>query len=241
MFHIVKYPFLYDVMEKALIEFLSQFVTVPRLDLFKRVLAERTDYITVVLEDIFHSHNASAVLRSCDCFGVQEVHIVETRHTYNVNPDVALGASKWLTLHRYRDAEKNNSTRALLELKKQGYRIAATVPDKKAVSLHHFDLNGGPFALVFGGEKTGVSEEVRKMADCFVTIPMVGFTESLNISVAAAIMLQHFTEQIRKNINNRKLSEEKYNRILLDWIRESVKRVDIIEKDFLTRVSRDVE
>lgn len=237
----MKYPFLYDVMEKALIEFLSQFVTVPRLDLFKRVLAERTDYITVVLEDIFHPHNASAVLRSCDCFGVQEVHIVETRHTYNVNPDVALGASKWLTLHRYRDAEKNNSTRALLELKKQGYRIAATVPDKKAVSLHQFDVTDGPFALVFGGEKTGVSEEVRKMADHFVTIPMVGFTESLNISVAAAILLQHFTEQIRKKTDRPQLSKEKYNRILLDWIRKSVKRVDIIEKEFLTKTGYNID
>jgi tRNA (guanosine-2'-O-)-methyltransferase len=229
------------MMEKVLIEFLSQFVTSSRLELFKSVLEERTDYITVVLEDIFHPHNASAVLRSCDCFGVQDVHILENRHTYNVNPDVALGASKWLTLHRYHEAGKNNTTRALLDLKNQGYRIVATVPDRKAESLHSFDVHNGPFSLVFGGEKTGVSGEVRKMADHFVTIPMVGFTESLNISVAAAIMLQHFTEQIRKNIVNRKLSEDKYNRILLDWIRKSVKRVDIIEKDFLTRLSRDVE
>ncbi|WP_106153098.1 TrmH family RNA methyltransferase [Marinilabilia salmonicolor] len=228
-------------MEKVLIEFLSQFVTSSRLELFKSVLEERTDYITVVLEDIFHPHNASAVLRSCDCFGVQDVHILENRHTYNVNPDVALGASKWLTLHRYHEVGKNNTTRALLDLKNQGYRIVATVPDRKAESLHSFDVHNGPFSLVFGGEKTGVSGEVRKMADHFVTIPMVGFTESLNISVAAAIMLQHFTEQIRKNIVNRKLSEDKYNRILLDWIRKSVKRVDIIEKDFLTRLSRDVE
>jgi tRNA (guanosine-2'-O-)-methyltransferase len=229
------------MMEKVLIEFLSQFVTSSRLELFKSVLEERTDYITVVLEDIFHPHNASAVLRSCDCFGVQDVHILENRHTYNVNPDVALGASKWLTLHRYHEAGKNNTTRALLDLKNQGYRIVATVPDRKAESLHSFDVHSGPFSLVFGGEKTGVSGEVRKMADHFVTIPMVGFTESLNISVAAAIMLQHFTEQIRKNIVNRKLSEDKYNRILLDWIRKSVKRVDIIEKNFLTRLSRDVE
>ncbi|PWE00639.1 TrmH family RNA methyltransferase [Marinilabilia rubra] len=222
-------------MSKALIEYLSQFLTRQKRDLFNRVLSQRTNYITVVLEDIFHSHNASAVLRSCDCFGIQDVHLVENRHEYDVNPDIALGSSKWLTLHKYNEPGGGSTESALKTLKEKNYRILATLPGEDAVSFEEIDISKGPIALIFGGERSGVSEEVKSMADGFITIPMVGFTESLNISVAAAILLQHFSGQARIQVKGWELCEQYKDALLLRWIKQSVKRVDLIEKDFLRK------
>ncbi len=242
MFQVYEIPsFIFHEMEKALIEHLSCFVTKARLELFKKVLSNRTDYIAVVLEDIFHPHNASAVLRSCDCFGIQDVHIIENRHEYNVNPDVALGASKWLTLNRYRQQGINNTLDCLSELKRKGYRIIATSPDNVAKKFPDIEVNKGPFALVFGGERTGVSDSVKEIADEYVTIPMVGFTESLNISVAAAILLQHFAQVVRTTNLGWQIGEEKYNALLLNWLRKSIRRVEIIEKDFLMKSCGNVD
>ncbi|WP_016776048.1 TrmH family RNA methyltransferase [Anaerophaga thermohalophila] len=217
-------------MEKELIKYLSQFITPERLHLFENILSLRTNYLTVVLENIFHPHNASAVLRSCDCFGIQDVHIIEDRNRYEVNPDIALGASKWLSLHKYTSASKS----VLSELKKRNFRIFAAVPDTGAVMFTRMDIRQGPFALVFGSEKNGISGDVKEMADGYLTIPMVGFTKSLNISVAAAIMLQHFTFFIRTNIDKSawQLEQKYHEQLLLDWMRKTIKRVDLIEETF---------
>src|SRR4030042_2486900 len=169
-------------MKEKLIKYLEQFVTERRLQLINRVLSQRTRYITVVLEDIYQSHNASAVLRSCDCFGIQDVHIIENRNTYQLNPDVALGSNKWLTLYKY-TREQNNTATALTKLKKTGYRIVATTPHANGCPLQEFDLHKGKTALVFGTELEGLTGNATTMADEFLTIPMAGFTESLNISV----------------------------------------------------------
>ena len=130
-------------------------------NLFEKVLAKRTNYITVILEDIFQPQNASAVLRTCDCFGIQNVHVIENRNEFNVSKEVALGASKWLTIHKYKSSE-NNSLEAVRTLKKQGYRIVATTPHKNDQLLPDFDLTKGKTALVFGSELPGISETIIK-------------------------------------------------------------------------------
>lgn len=221
-------------MEKELIRYLSQFVSEKRISQFQKVLKHRTRYISVVLENIFHPHNASAVLRSCECFGVQDVHIIENRHTYQVNPDIALGSSKWLSLRRYNHPGSDNTKAALNQLKKEGVRILATVADEDAVPFFDIDISQGPVALVLGGEKSGISAEAKEMADQFVTIPMYGFTESLNVSVAAAILLQHFTNKMRKNIREDlwQLKEDEFDQLFLNWIRKTVKRAELLERSF---------
>jgi tRNA (guanosine-2'-O-)-methyltransferase len=218
-------------MKEKLIRHLEQFVTVRRLNLINRVLEQRTRYLTVVLEDIFQPHNASAVLRSCDCFGIQDVHIIENRNTYQVNRDIALGAYKWLTLYKY-NKEENNTLPALEKLKKQGYRIVATTPHSNGLSLEDFDLNKGKTALIFGTELGGLTDNVSRMADEFLTIPMVGFTESLNISVTVAIILHHLTNRLRKSEVAWKLSESENLQIKLQWLKNSISRSDSIEKSF---------
>ena len=220
-------------MQKTLLGYLSEFITQDRLALFEKVLNERTNYITVVLEDIFQPQNASAVLRSCDCFGIQNVHIIENRNEFTVNREVSLGSSKWLNIHKYNE-EENNSLKAVQSLKKQGYRIVATTPHTNDQFLQKFDLQKGKAALVFGSELPGVSEIVMNEADEFLKIPMYGFTESFNISVSAAVVLYEMSNRLREMSDEIwKLSEIERDEIKLKWIKSTVKKSNLLEKRFL--------
>ncbi|MCK5823195.1 MAG: RNA methyltransferase [Bacteroidales bacterium] len=219
-------------MKKELIQYLSKFATEHRTELFEKIINDRTKYITVVLEDIFQSHNASAVLRSCDCFGIQDVHIIENRNEYKVNPDVALGSYKWLSLNKFNNS-KENTLEAISSLKNEGYRIVATTPHTNDVDLEDFDLSKGKFALFFGTELTGLSETMLNNADEFLKIPMFGFTESFNISVSAAIILHHLTHKLRNLNINWQLSPQEKDDLILQWLKQSINKSDAIEKEFL--------
>ncbi len=211
------------------IEHLIPFATDERLVRFNEIIANRMRHLTVVVEDVYQAHNTSAVLRSCDCFGVQDVHIIENKNEFSVNPDIALGSSKWLNVHRYNEKD-NNTLSCLRSLKEKGYQIAATTPHTDDVMLSELDLSR-PTALVFGTEKEGISDLVRQEADSFVRIPMYGFTESYNISVSAALCLYECTERIRKEGLNWVLSANEKNEILLTWLMNSIKSsANILEK-----------
>lgn len=219
-------------MPKELLEYLSGFLTPERLTLFNKVLNERTNFITVVLEDIYQSQNASAVLRTCDCFGIQNVHVIENRNTFDVNKEVALGSSKWLTIHKYNESE-NNSLTAIQTLRKSGYRIVATTPHRNDQTLNDFDLSKGKAALVFGSELPGISEVIMNEADEFLKIPMYGFTESFNISVSAALVLHHLSIKLRELTTlNWRLTEAEKREIKLQWIKNTVKRSNLLEERF---------
>lgn len=210
-------------MSKELIEYLSDFVSENRNDLFQKIIQYRTRYITVALEDIYQSQNASAVLRTCDCFGIQDVHIIENENTYDINPDVALGSNQWLNLHKYNNKEQNTSD-AVRALKKQGYRIVATTPHTNDVEINELDLSRGKIALMFGTELRGLSQTALDMADEFVKIPMYGFTESFNISVSAAIILSTLTNKLHQNRElNWQLSEIEKENILVEWYKNTIK------------------
>lgn len=212
------------------IEILKSFVTDQRLKRFDEVIKFRTRYLTVVLENIFQPHNISAVLRTCDLFGVQNVNIIENFNQYIVNEDIALGSNKWLTLIKH-DSLIENSLKAINLLKKDGYRIIATTPHTNDVTLNDFDITKGKFALIFGSELPGISDVVKQNADEFIKIPMFGFTESFNISVSAAITLYDITERLRKSKIDWKLTETEKNDIYLDWLKKTVKDAEkIIEK-----------
>jgi len=226
-------PFLMSMLEKELIEYLENFVSARRVELFDKVLSERTNYITVVLEDIFQPHNASAVLRTCDCLGIQEVNIIENRNKYSVNPDVALGSDKWLTLIKYNRSD-NNTYESYKDLRSRGYRIVATsLHEHEAVSLDRFDLKKGKTALVFGTEMHGLSAEAINRADEYLKIPMHGFTESYNISVSAAIILYHLVSSLRNSDISWRLGEEDKLIVKLDWLRKTIKKSELLEKKFI--------
>lgn len=209
-------------MNKDLIAFLEDFVTERRKNLFHKIIESRTRYLTIVLEDIYQSQNASAVLRTCDCFGIQDVHVIENRNEYTLNPDVTLGSDKWINL-KIHNAGSRNTVDTLKELKSDGYRIVATTPHTDDVNLEDFNLKKGKTALLFGTELRGLSEEALSHADEFLKIPMHGFTESFNISVSAAIIIHQLSNELRKSDIKWQLSEDEKNEILIQWLKNTVK------------------
>jgi len=227
-----------DQMTLDLIENLSRCVTENRLALFNKVLAERTRYITVLIEDIYQSHNASAVLRTCDCNGIQDIHIVEESNEYEINRDVALGSDQWLTLQYYNKG-RDNIDRSIDTLKKKGYRVVATSPHKEGTSPENFDLKKGPVALMFGTELNGLTDRALELAEEYIQIPMVGFTESYNISVSAAIILYTLRNRLEQSPVEWMISEEEQNELLLRWLRTTIKMSDQIENKFIKEYGSD--
>ncbi|HNA34673.1 MAG TPA: RNA methyltransferase, partial [Flavobacteriales bacterium] len=174
---------------------LATFVSDNKRALFDRIAPERTRHVTVVLEDIYQPHNASAVVRTCDLLGVQDIHIIENRNKYVMNPDVTLGSSKWTDMHRYR-GDGDNSLKCAEHLQQAGYLIVATSPRPGSFTPHDIPLDK-PLAFCFGTELTGLGPALMDRADLHMRIPMYGFTESYNISVSAAITLFTVMERLR--------------------------------------------
>lgn len=225
-------------MEKKLIQaaihFLEGFSNDNRKELLNKNVENRTRYITLVLEDIFQPQNASAVIRSCDCFGIQDLHVIENYNKYRLNPDVVMGASKWIDLYRYNQEERNTLS-TISKLKSEGYRIVATTPHTNDILLPDFDLTKGKAAFFFGTERVGLSDEVMNNADEFVKIPMYGFTESFNISVSAALVLNHLATELRRSDINWQLSEIEKLELKLDWLIRSVRSGDELMAKFLKK------
>jgi tRNA (guanosine-2'-O-)-methyltransferase len=215
-------------------EFFCNFATENRKQRFEEVINNRTRFLTIVLEDIYQPQNASAVLRTCDCFGIQDVHIIENANKYQVNPDVALGSSNWLTLYNYNTKEANTAD-CLNNLKKQGYTLIAATPHENDLLLDDITIDRKT-AIIFGTEKGGLSEAAHKFADSYMKIPMYGFTESFNISVSAAITLFSLTERLRKSEIDWHLSKEELIDIKIEWIKKSVSSSELIEKQYLQQL-----
>lgn len=214
--------------KEQLYEALSEFFSENKRQLLDQNIQNRTKHITLVMEDIFQSQNASAVLRTADCFGIQDVHIIENQYEYTLNPDVALGSSKWVNYYRYNKKDENNTLLAYDDLRKKGYKIIATLPHENDVMLQDLDISQ-PIALVFGTEKTGLTETAIKNADAFVKIPMYGFTESFNISVSAALCSFYLTEKMRNTPElDWKLTENQQVEQKLYWARQIIREADKI-------------
>jgi len=220
-------------MQKELINYLSGFVTEARLKRFEDVLVNRTRHIAIGLENIYQAHNASAVLRSCDCFGIQDVHIIENENKYTYNPDVSLGSEKWLTLNRYNNKDKSLEN-CIDTLKAKGYKIAVTSLHQDNYTIEEVPLNN-KVALFFGTEMRGATTELESKADMFVKIPMLGFTESFNISVAAALSMYTLSSRLRKENIAWQLNETDKEELRLQWLRNTIPKVELIEKDFLEK------
>jgi tRNA (guanosine-2'-O-)-methyltransferase len=206
--------------------------------LFEKIILDRTRHITIALENLFQPHNAAAVLRSCDCFGIQDVHIIENNNKYEPNKEIDMGSSKWLDLHKYSDLE-NNTVTAIQDLKSKGYQVIATTPHTDDCTIEELDISK-PTALLFGTESTGLTKEAMDHADGFVRLPMYGFTESYNISVSVALALYDLTQRMRKNPEiNWQLSTEEQLAIKLDWVKKVVKHGEKVEKIISAKFPND--
>ena len=206
------------------VAYLEQFVTEERQARLTEILANRTRHVTVVLEDLFQTQNISAVLRTCDCYGVQDVHVIKHRNEFEVHKDISMGADKWLSIHQYPHSDHNVKD-CIDRLHEQGYWVAATLPDEQKRTI--FDLPvERKTAFLFGTELTGLSDEAIKYADGNVLIPMYGFTESFNISNSAAIILSHFSERMRHSEAQWQLPIEEKETLYFEWLQKSVKNPD---------------
>jgi len=224
-------PNLTPEQKHQLLSYLLRFISENKKRKFNEIIRFRTKHITIVLEDIYQPHNASAVLRSCDCFGIQDVHIIENRNRYEVNPDVALGSAKWLNLVKYNKL-KFNTVNCLENIRAQGYKLVATTPHQNDFSPENFPLRQ-KFALLFGTELEGLTDEALNMADLFIKIPMVGFTESLNISVSAAIMIHTLINRLHDSEISWQLTDEEIISTLLQWAASAIKKPEIHIRNFL--------
>ena len=211
---------------QELLTYLEGFLTENRKEGFLRVLKNRTKHFTVAMEDVFQLHNTSAVMRSCEVFGIQELNVIEQKFGKSIDKEIAMGAEKWVDINRFSSIQD-----CITNLKGKGYQIIATTPHNDSCLLHEFDITK-PSALFFGTERDGLSEEVMQQADGFLKIPMVGYTESLNISVSAAIIIQDVTNRLRQSDIHWQLTDEEVLEKRLDWTRKSIKDIEFIEKKF---------
>ena len=221
--------------KKKYYSFLCDIITAERKQTLERVIGLRTSHFIPVIENIHKAQNASAVLRTCDCLGLQEVRIVENNNKFSVTDDISLGANKWLNIRKYNSAD-NNTERCFNDLRAEGYKIIATMPHDNDIDLQDIDITQKA-AVVFGSEVDGISQEAIANADCFMKIPMFGFTESFNISVSAAITLHHLTDKLRNSDIDWHLTEEQRLNTLIQWALQSITARDKIEKELLSRVT----
>lgn len=212
------------------LHYLEGFLTENRKARFLNVLEKRTNHFTVAMEDIFQLHNTSAVMRSCEVFGIQQLNVIEEKFGKSIDKEIAMGAQKWVDINKFESVAD-----CLTTLKGKGYQIIATTPHENDCLLDDFDITK-PSALFFGTERDGLSEEILNAADGFLKIPMVGFTESLNISVSAAIIIQNLMGRLHKSDIHWQLSEEEILAKRLAWARNTIKDIKRIEARYFSEL-----
>ena len=222
--------------KKELVAYLMQFVSENKHVAIERVIEQRTRYVTVALEDIYKIDNVSAAVRSIECFGLQDVHIIEQTNSYSTNIGITKGAADWIDCKRYRKPDSNNTEECFKQLRADNYMIVATSPKAGGYTIQELPLDR-KVALIFGSEIAGLSSYALEHADAFVTIPMYGFTQSFNISVSVALCAYELTKRLRQSDSAWQLSEQEMYDIKLAWLRRVVRGADELEKLFLSRVT----
>ncbi len=214
------------------LEYLESYLTPRRKTLIEQISAQRTRHFTIVAEDTYQDHNASALIRNCECFGIQDLHIIEEHNSYRLAKGMTQGSEKWVDLHYYSE-HKNNTQTCINTLREKGYTIIATSPHETECLLDDYDFTKKS-AFFFGKERTGLSQEVMDQADGFIKIPMFGFSESFNISVSAALLLQSLMGKLRKTHDEKMfLSQDEIINLKIEWCIKTIQNGDRIAKKYL--------
>ena len=221
--------------QQNIIDYLSGFVNEERRERLAKILSQRTRHITVVLEDIYQSQNASAVVRTCECLGIQELHVIENHHEYRLNPAVVQGASKWIDLIKHNQAEQDNTRACIEQLKQRGYRIIAMAPAPAGKSVEQLDTRD-KLALCFGSEEPGLSANLQALADETVTIPIHGFTQSYNLSVSAGISLFTLVSNLRNSGVDWRLDERDATDLFIKWLAQSTPSGEQLLENYLKQL-----
>lgn len=222
---------------KFILESFYHIITPNKIELFERIAADRTRYLTIALENIYQEHNASAVLRTCDCFGIQDLQVIEKDNQYQIQRDIALGSGRWVDIHNF-NQEMDPTKACISALKNQGYQIVATTPHTDAYTVHDLPLEK-PLAFFFGTERQGLGEEMLEAADMHVRIPMYGFTESFNISVSVAVLLQTIRQRLEQSNYDWKLPEAEQTALKIEWCEKILNGGKALSADFRARYQKD--
>jgi len=217
---------------QQLTEYLANQISPDRLRRIEQVLDFRTRHFTVVLEDIYNWHNASAALRSCEIYGIQRIHTIENLYEFSRNTGVDLGSSKWLELQRWTEPGRNNTRNCLMSLKERGFRIVVASLRAPAEPPDALPMSA-PLAFCFGTELEGLSPEAESMADLRVRLPMFGFTGSFNVSVSCALVLGSMMPRLHGSSIPWQLDPEDRANLKLEWLRKSVQHEDILVAEWL--------
>ena len=221
--------------QQNIIDYLSGFINEERRERLREILRQRTRHITVVLEDIYQPQNASAVLRTCECLGIQEIHVIESLHEYQLNPAVVQGASKWIELVKHNRAEEDNTRACIDHLRQRGYRIIAMAPASAGKTVEQLDV-GNKLALCYGSEEPGLSATLQDLADETVRIPMHGFTQSYNLSVSVGISLYTLITSLRCSGVNWQLDKCDTTDLYIKWLAQSTPSGQSLLEDYLKQL-----
>lgn len=215
--------------QQVILDYFQQFMSGHKIDLFEQKVLDRTRHFTLVLEDLFHPHNASAILRTCDCMGIQDVHMIENNHQFKNEKDISLGSRKWLNIQRYNDSDLSSPS-CINQLKEKGYTIAVLSPHHNDVTIDQYPVENKT-AFILGAEKHGLTEYSLNNADYHVKVPMHGFTESYNVSITAALSMYEMTQRMRSSSLDWHLSSEEQWRVKLSWTLRTIRSSrDIVKK-----------
>lgn len=216
--------------ERALYSHLYPYLTRNRAHRIDSVLKQRTRWVRVVMENVYIDRNEGAIMRSCDAFGIQDVHLINHQPAAKLTRNMARGAEKWLTKHAHSGEDATGTLDCIEYLRNKGVRVIATAPEASK-TLHDLSLEQ-PIALAFGTEKEGITSTMKKHADELIRIPMLGFTESLNVSVAAALLLQNCASRLREEHRPWQLSSAEQEQLRLEWTIKSIKNAPSLLKRF---------
>lgn len=219
--------------KQELTAYMNTFMRDERRDKLNRVLDNRTTHFCVAMEDLFYERNAGAIIRTADGYGIQNIHVIEPKDSFKskVTNIISKGAEKWVTKTQHDDI-KNGAKMCIDALRSQGYQIVATSPHKDGHTIHDFDITKKS-AFFLGAEKTGISDIVMEEADDYIAMPIYGFTESYNVSVANGILLHELVNRLRKSNVNWELSEEERDDLFLDWTMKSINSSNMIADKFM--------
>lgn len=217
-------------------EYFKTIISSEKVSKIQEVASYRTKYLTIVMEDIFQPYNASAPVRTSECLGLTEIHVIENRNSYKPNEGISLGAQKWIKIHKYQKPNSDNTRHCISGLRERGYRVVATSPHtlENSYELDTLPLDK-PSAILFGSEEKGLSSYAMGEADVFLKLPMYGFTESYNISVTVAIVLSYLGFRMRKEVPWA-LTEEERVHIRNSYYKKCLHNGNLVESDLLQRI-----
>ena len=217
-------------------KFLESLLSPQRLETLRITLDSRLGDISLVLDNLFDPHNMGAITRTAEALGVQDIHTIERDTSLDLSSKVTKYSDKWITFHRHQSI-----SHCIKALREDGFQILAAQMTRNAVPVQDVEIHANTkIAVVAGNEHAGVSDEICSLADKQVIIPMYGFTESFNVSVATALVLSDFVRKKRAAIapETGTLTEKRKNRLYDEWLQKAVKKSDTLLRAFQSTSDR---